>query len=197
MTVVIEERGSLLELICEGEKIRTCDKKLFFKQLNMREYGSKDDFESHFFEIEYKVAFAYSLRKIASKSIHSKELRQLLQKKLITEATIQRILSTFSEKKWLKDEEWLQFFVEKLVKQGKSAHEIFHKAKMRGIEKTALLPFFQNSTRAKEALSILIRKRYPQLLDKKSPVPMKEKAMAALFRKGFSFDDIRAILLKN
>ncbi len=194
MTVLVGEKGSVLEVICDDETIHTCDKKLFSRKLSKREYASKEEFEEQFFELEYKVAFAFSLRKIALKSFHSQELKQLLQKRLIREVTIQRLLTYFSEKKWLQDDEWLEFFVDKLIKQGKSAHEIFHKAKARGIAKTALVPFFQNKNKVKEALLLLITKRYPQLLDKKSTLSIRQKAVAALIRKGFPVDEIRSAL---
>jgi SOS response regulatory protein OraA/RecX len=54
-----------------------------------------------------------------------------------------------------------------------------------------LLPLLQKVN--SDSLKILVTKRYPQLLDKKSTFQQKQKAMGALYRKGFSLDDIRSI----
>lgn len=138
------------------------------------------------------TALQFALKKLARSSYYSARLLALLKEAGFEENECLEAIGYLEKSGFINDSDFVTYFVSKWKKQGKSRHEILAKAKHHSIPSARLAPYLADET---EALEVLIRKRYPQLLQKDSS--KKDKAIMALKRKGFSFYTILEIINKN
>lgn len=177
------------ELFFDEELLFTVDLRLFKRHPILQEnFTSKQQVLEHFYNAEYQVGFAYAIKALSRRGLHSNELKNKLAERLLSTKTAERIITYFQQHKWLKDEEYVACYVEGRAKKGKSAIEISQALAQRGVE--VQLPKGHNV----RALKTLIQKKYPQLSEESLERQEKDKLFARLFRKGFTFSDIREAL---
>lgn len=123
---------------------------------------------------------AFSL--LAKKSYFSKELEKKLLEKGFSIEEIQKLIIDLKSQGWLNDEELAERFVERQKSRGYGAKVIAHKLR----EKAG---FSCEIAESKETALNLIKKKYLKDLPHK-----KNKVIAALLRRGYSYDLIKTVL---
>lgn len=126
-------------------------------------------------------AKAFSL--LAKRAYFSKELERKLLEKGYPHQEIATLLQELREKGWLNDEELANRFVERCREKGYGARMIAFKLREKAGE--VAIPIEES----KEAALQLIQKKYRRDLPEK-----RDKVIAALLRRGFSYDLIKTLL---
>lgn len=120
---------------------------------------------------------------LARRSYFSKELAVKLQEKGFGEKEISTLIEELIQKGVLNDEDLASRFVERETQRGYGLKRVAMKLKQKG---GVLPPSLQDS---KEVAIALVQKRYLKDLALKRP-----KVIAALLRRGFSYDLITQVL---
>ena len=128
----------------------------------------------------------YVMRKLARKSYCSWELKQ----KCAEIADIDDIIAEYIQKGYINDDEWLQEFIRTKEAQGNSPLVIAAKLRHKGVPSTVLQAKLAGHSPA-TALNKLIQKKTKG----QTPTgPDKQKLIASLMRRGFSWDAISKAL---
>lgn len=156
------------------------------------------ELETQFPSLEYKGALAYSMKRLSLKSQPSSELTQCLQERLVSESTIERIISEVTQLGYINDQDWLESFVRRQIARNLGPQAIAMKLRAKGISREQseeILNQLSSSSATQEGISRLLETKYrtKDLRDYKT----KEKVIAALIRKGFAFQDIIQVMSKN
>ncbi len=176
-----------IEVLLEGECILTVDHTFAKSELISWEVSSKQDFFDRFYPLEERYALRVALIKLSRKAMHSEQVKCVLAERYFSYGAIESALEELSRLGVINDEDFEAYFVKKLQKQGKSRHQIVSKATQKGIPAKKLADLFGPE---QETLKALIEKKYPVLLDKNAPYSKKQKAMGALYRRGFATSTI-------
>ena len=176
----IKLQNRALELYLGEEFLITVDPIFQKSELASWDIASKEQFFALFYPLEGRIALRVSLYALSRRALHSGQLERLLGDRLFSQGAIESAVGEVKRLGYLQDAEFEQNFTQRLQKQGKSRHEIVHKARQKGIP-------LQNLSFApeEESLKILIEKRYPVLLERGGAQALKQKAVQALVRKGF------------
>lgn len=147
---------------------------------------SLDELEEIFKTLEYRGAKRYSFRRLTAKSMSSYELLHLLEEKLVSSQTAQRLVEELKQQGYLNDAEWAESFVRQQTSLRKGPRVIAQKLKAKGfdVEQTGdLLEKLQPEESQKEAIQKLLMTRYRSrdLNDRYE----RDKVVAALARRGF------------
>lgn len=129
-----------------------------------------------------------ALYKLSRQAMPTKKLVEYLQKKGYSSDDIDAVVEECIRNKWLDDDAWIAMKVKSLLVRHKSRKEMLFYFFRYGFQKEQVEPFLPEDTQ--EALRTLIEKRYPALLDATADRKAQNKAMNALLRRGFSFDEI-------
>ncbi|MDB6081165.1 MAG: Regulatory protein RecX [Chlamydiia bacterium] len=140
--------------------------------------------------MEEKRARALAIKQLSLRTLHSKELERYLKKKEISAPLIEKIVNESKQHGWIDDARWVEQFIEKLRRQGKSSLEILAKCQARGVGQQEVRPRLEGGNR--DSLKIVISKKYSALLDRETSFAKKQKILGALYRKGFSISDIQS-----
>lgn len=124
-----------------------------------------------------------------------KELRDYLKKKKCDDLSIQRIIESLKEHKFLNDEEFVTWWIEqRTIARPKAARTIKFELKQKGISKELIEEAFEKDLSSDlEKAKALIKKRikrYPDIADKK----IYEKLGRFLASKGFDYEIIKEVL---
>lgn len=124
-----------------------------------------------------------------------KELRDYLKKKKCDDLSIQRIIESLKEHKFLNDEEFVAWWIEqRTIARPKAARTIKFELKQKGISKELIEEAFEKDLSSDlEKAKALIKKRikrYPDIADKK----IYEKLGRFLASKGFDYEIIKEVL---
>lgn len=191
----IKEIGSkpytYLELHLEDECILKLHRSFAKSELISWDVTSKQDFFERFWPLEERYAFRLACIKLSKQALHTETLRGLLGEGFFSEGAILSAINELIRLGMLNDEDFEANFVQKLQRQGKSRRQIILKANQRGISPKKLISHYGLE---EETLKGLIEKKYPILLQHDAPYPKKQKAMGALYRRGFSFSSISCVL---
>jgi SOS response regulatory protein OraA/RecX len=199
--VIEEGRNKTLALSFEGKCVAKVDAWLFRKvPFSSWEVHDFPSFEERFKESERRIAFDYAVKKLAMRGSHSAGLASSLKEKHFSDSAIQQTLEKLKRLNFLDDASYIMGFIQKWAKLGKSSKEIYLKARLQNLplhEIQKRLAEEEFSSLEHEGLERLIRKRYPVLFEKKGDFLRKQKAFAALGRKGFTFEDIQRIVKRD
>jgi SOS response regulatory protein OraA/RecX len=183
MRAQFKEVKRYLELYLGEEMLLTLDRTFLRSDVCFWEVASREAFFELFYSLEEKMAFRAASWLLSRRSMHSEQLKKRLKERHFSEGAVEYALEELLRLGLLSDSDFEANFVQKLQKQGKSRREILLKAKMKGIAPDKILVPLSSE---EETLKALIEKRYPVLLQRDAPYPLKQKALAALYRKGFS-----------
>lgn len=160
--------------------------RLFLKsELAKWEIESKEAFFERFSLLEPKVCLQFALQKLSRRSFHSEVLKKQLVAALFSERAIADCVEELQRLGILDNADFVAYFVQKLKCQGKSERQILVKAHQMGLPMHAIKGHFGGE---EEILRRLIEKKYPILLAKEATLLQKQKAMRALYTRGFSSD---------
>lgn len=152
------------------------------------ECSSEMEWRSMWGAVEMKGAKAFALRRLTKKSYSSFELEKLLKQHFVSTHIIDTLLQEFKEKQLLDDNDWIESFVQKEIRQKLSPRMIFAKLKMKG------LPSEMIHECLKRTYTDNAKKQVLQMLIEKEKSKDKRKIVAKLARKGFQIDDILSVM---
>ncbi len=187
---LIEHSFSIYLILIDGEPWRQVHRNFFNQGSFPKSCDYIKELEVLLRETENKKALAYALKRLSSRSYPTSELKKWLEKSFLSAPTIQTVLQECTRLGYLNDQAWIHYFINSHLRRGIGPKIILMKLKLKGLpealiqtELTLLAPLENQLT----AISNWLTKRF-RLRDfnKKE----KDKAMAALLRKGFDFSSI-------
>jgi regulatory protein len=148
--------------------------------------------------LEYRGARRFVLKRLAMKSYYSGELRAALEKRLVSHATIEKLLSEFLLLGFLNDREWVAGMARQLHQQKHGSRVILLKLRAKGVpemEAAAAVQLLNGTKGERENIAKLLATRYRNrdLSDPKE----RQKVIASLVRKGYELTDIFAAIRPN
>lgn len=189
-------RSSILTIFWDGEPWREIHTSVFGRRPQLPQNCQNfDEFKTQFFEFEYRQAKNYCLRRLSLQAMLSTALTRALKDRLISEKTIQQVISELNDQGFLNDQEWSASFVRTQTSRKVGPRAIAQKLASKGIKgdvlDTALEKSWDCDTQKKLILSLL-KSRYAKrnLNDFKE----KQKVIASLVRKGFDFSIILEVI---
>ena len=188
-----EGRRGVLILYIDGEEWKEIHTAVFGRQPALNtEYESQSDLEEYFEKAEYRAATLFVLKRLSIKAYLSSELQNKLLEHDVSEATAERVIHECRRLGYLNDDDWLNGFVQRQLSRKLGPMAILMKLRAKGISQEKaeeLVGMLDNTDGRKERITQLLTTRYRNrdLSDFKS----REKVIAALIRKGFSFTDVK------
>lgn len=152
---------------------------------------TKDELIHHFGKWELEKARNYAIRRLTQQSYHSEKLKNLLVQRLIPLDIAEKVIQECIERGFLQDDLWLDHYIKRNLKK-MSKRVIFQKLKREGIPLEILKELeeqWQDPQEEIEALKNLIQLRMKK--KEMSDFKTRQKLIAYLARKGFSFDNIK------
>lgn len=188
-----EGRRGVLTLYIDGEAWKEIHTSVFGRQPTLNtEYASQSDLEEYFEKAEYRAATVFVLKRLSIKAYLASELQNKLVEHYVSEATAERVIQECRRLGYLNDEEWLNGFVQRQIARKLGPMAILMKLRAKGVSQEKaeeLVGALDNEDGRKERIMNLLTTRYRNrdLSDFKS----REKVIASLIRKGFSFSDVK------
>jgi regulatory protein len=178
----------LLTIFCDGEEWGEVHPSIFGRKPPLpKEAASLEEFNRLFLALEYRQAKQYAARRLAAQSLPSATLRRSLQKCLVSEATIERVIQELTLLGYLNDQEWAANFARVQAARRVGPRVIARKLASKGIRGS-----FASEEGQKEAIQHLLQTRYRRR--DLSDFREKQKVIASLMRRGFDLDAILSIL---
>lgn len=181
------------EIFVDGEKWREVHRTIFGKNPVLSSPSSEKNLQSMFDELEYQRAKKYVLWRLSAQNYHSQLLSQLLRARLVQDHTINRVIDDCHKMHLLNDDSWLQSFMKKELKRY-SLRVVLRKLHAKGFVSETLEDLAQEWNSENEVMAIwhLLQTKYK----KKDLTEVKErqKCIAALMRKGYSYEKIKRAL---
>jgi len=189
--------GTLLELVLGGIIVRRVDGRLFrARDFAGWEVASEQEFGERFCALECRRAFLFCTRRLARRRQHSEELRRELEGRHICSRTVDAVIRRCQDLGFLSDDDLIQDFVRIGLASGKSARALIAKARARGLPLDQVGHHLAEKREGEsEALRHWIERRYPELLHKDIDPALRQKYLARLKRKGFSYATICQALM--
>lgn len=142
-------------------------------------------------QMEASGARQWALKKIAAQPVLSQQLEKSLRERGVSPSTIEQIISDFKRVGYLNDEEWIASFVRVQKMKRVGPQMIVQKLKMKGVPAELIAPYMEDDS-TKERIKELLKSKYARrdLTDYKE----KQKVVASLARKGYSFEDVFQVI---
>lgn len=191
MRLTCKQVKDFIEISLGDEAFITLHRLFLKSELPKWDVESKEAFFERFSAFEPKVCLQFALQKLSRKAFHSEVLKKQLVTALFSERAIETSLEELQRLGMLDNTDFVAHFVQKLKRQGKSERQILAKAYQMGLPSAAVKGHFGGE---EETLRRLIEKKYPILLAKEASLLQKQKAMRALFTRGFSSDLITCVI---
>lgn len=194
----MEGRAGVLTVYIDDEPWRDIHTSIFGKKPNIpTDCTTLNEWEERFQQLEYRGALQYALKRLSVKNQPSTELKAQMEKHLVSEGIIKRIISECKSLGYINDEDWLKSFVKHQISRNQGPHSIVMKLRAKGISQNAaeeLVRTLNGNETQQEQIKQLLSKRYRNrdLTDRGT----RDKVIAALMRRGFSFDQIRTAMHK-
>jgi regulatory protein len=191
--------GRLLILLLDGEPWREVHCAIFGRKPHLPTHcDTQESLQEWFEQVEYQGALVFTLKKLTVKSRLREELRTQLEEHLVSEATIVNVLQRCAELGYLNDAAYAEQFVRSRIAKKLGPHAIKMQLRQKGFSESnihALLAESQHPGAERERIQELIQSRYCKhnLADPKA----RKKVIASLVRKGFSLNEIFAVLNKS
>lgn len=136
-------------------------------------------------------ALTLAAKRLVWQACSTAKLIEYLRKKGFSQTEIDDAVEKCVAYGWLSDKEWIAAKMRSLVRKKKSRFEIIQYFKREGFSLVDIEPYLPKDNRS--SLKLLIQQRYPCLLDKTCDEKARRRALAALCRRGFQFDEIRTL----
>lgn len=189
-----ENNRNVLVVLVDGEILRHVHVSIFGHRLKLQGQ-SLPELKAFLAEQEYRGAKRYVLRKLSMRSLCSQELERALKDKMVSAATIDKVLNEFRSMGYLDDQRWLESFVHSCQTQKKSTREIIEKLRRKGLNETEASEAVATAAKPEieqQNLQRLLTSRYGRrdLSDRKE----RQKVISSLLRKGYRLNDILAVI---
>jgi regulatory protein len=181
------------EILLDGEKWREVHRAIFGRKPSFSSSpSSEEELQRIFDAFEYRRVKGYVLWRLSTQSYHSEQLAKLLRDRLVQSKTIDRVLQEYREMGFLDDDSWLQSFMRSQQKRY-SLRFILSKLHHKGLSSETLQRLakeWKNPEEELQAIQHLLKTKYRS----KNLIQYKErqKVIAALVRKGYTFDQVQA-----
>lgn len=179
------------------EKWREVHRSIFGRHPVFPPLSSECLLQSTFDALEYRRVKGYVLWRLSKQSYHSEQLAKLLRDRLVQSKTIEQVIEEFKEKGFLDDESWLQSFKQSQLKRY-SRRLILTKLRAKGLSAETLQGLeedWNNQINQEDELQSIRRQLQTRYRSKNlSQYQERQKVIAALIRKGYSFDQVQAVL---
>lgn len=191
--VADEGRYGVLNLYVDEELWREIHTAIFGRKPKLpMNCQSLNELKEQFAILEYRAATVYVLKRLSMKPYLTAELEKRMEERLVSSETIQRVITECQRLGYLNDQEWLDSFVRRHLARNLGPMAILMKLRAKGISQTIaqqLLDKFDHGEGRKERIHHLLATRYRSR--DLSDFHTREKVIASLIRKGFSFSDIK------
>ncbi|NGX58323.1 MAG: Regulatory protein RecX [Chlamydiae bacterium] len=193
MIVEWKKEHSKVKIYVEGELWRSVSPRLFGKNPDFDVQNLKE-----LEELEYRQTMLFAVRSLSAKAQHSTELRKKLRDLGASSSAIEQVLSELQRLGYLDDDEWLDFYVRAQISRNLGKYAIQQKLRMKGIpldQCEELLDRYLTSESQEEQIKSLLKTKYrhKDLSDPKQ----KQQVIAALARRGFSWELVQSVLLQD
>ena len=179
------------EIFINEEKWREVHRAIFGRKPAFPPLESLEELPVIFDAFEYRRVKGYVLWRLSTQSYHSEQLAKLLKERLVQNQTITRVLQEYMDIGFLNDEMWLQTFMRSHQKRY-SLRLILSKLHAKGLSSETVQEVAKNWKDPEvefHALQHLLQTRYRN--KDFSQREIKQKVIAALARKGYSFSQIQ------
>jgi len=156
---------------------------------------SLHSFAERFNVLEYAAAKQYTLRKLAVRSYFVQELQAALQKVFISEETIVKILDEMTRLGFLDDQAHSERWIRSQAAKKWGPYAIVQKLRAKGVfieDFSQILAEEYGTEDRKKQIRVLLNKKLAAKGE--SLYPERQKAIAALMRKGFDLQEIQDVL---
>jgi regulatory protein len=175
----------------QEEKWAIVHRSIFGKHPSFAQVSSWEEWQKVFDQTEYQRAKNYVIWRLSSQNYHSEQLAKLLKERLVRPQTLKKVIADCQELRCLNDELWIEVFMRTHQKRY-SLRLILNKLRMKGLTADTIKKIaeaWQQPEEELNALQLLITTRYrsKNYRDFKD----RQKIIAALFRKGFQYDQIQ------
>lgn len=194
-----EERKNTLSILIDEEPWGDIHTSIFGMRPKFPlEADTLSEWEQQFYQLEHEQAKRYVLKRLSERAFHSAELVKALKERHVSEQTADQIIQKCFQLGFLNDEEWVDRFIQGQLRRRYSLKAIAQKLHARGISsEIAKKATHEHKNPATETASIvhLLNTRYQSrnLQERRE----KEKVIASLMRKGFSFASIKEAMGKS
>lgn len=148
-----------------------------------------------FQELELCLSKNFALRRLVQRNFSSYEMEKLLYERLVSKETVHKIVQELVESGYINDQDWISGFIRRNIEKKQGFKNIAMKLRAKGIPEREIES--KLSDLAEEgSQSASIKK----LLETKyrsrdfSDYREKQKVIASLIRRGFSYEDIHAVI---
>lgn len=187
------DRKEIWTILINDEVWRRVHQSIFGRRIALPpSHLTDEEWHLAFQNLEYRLAKQYVLRRLSAQSYHSLQLKKLLKEKLVHSQVVDRLIGECLQCGYLDDQNWVAGFIRGHRKR-MGLRAILAKLYTKGFSKEDLESIaeeWRDPNEEVEAVCHLIQTRY-RSKDLKD-YQQKQKVMAALARKGYSFDTIRA-----
>lgn len=189
----------VLTILVDDEEWRDIHTHIFGKKPSLHTVcKSFQDLEDQFPTLEHRAALNYTMRKLTVKSLPSGELEKNLQERLVSDETIERIISECQRLGYLNDNDWVESFIKRQMARNLGPQAIAMKLRAKNVSQDLIqhaMSKLDNPALQKQRIQHLLQTKYRtrDLTDYKS----RSKVVASLARKGFSFQDIQSAIGGN
>ncbi len=179
------------EIWVEEEKWREGHRSIFGRKPAFPSCSSPEELPAVFDAFEYRRVKGYVLWRLSQQSYHSEQLRKLLQGRFVQPPTIEKVIQELKGSGYLDDRAWLQGFMRGQERRY-GLPLILLKLRAKGLSSSTLqtlaAEWERDPQQEIEAIQHLLKTRYrsKDLTQYKE----KQKVVAALLRKGYSFEQI-------
>lgn len=190
-----EGRRGVFVIEVDGDPWREIHSAIFGKSPKFAPFDSFDAFETYFLNQELKGARNCAIRRLSIKSLPSSELDKILKERFVTQTTREKIIQEFCNLGYIKDNEWIEGFIQQQVGKKVGPKVIAQKLRAKGISEEAsssIIEEFSSSETHHSQIQYLLQTKYRSrdLSDYKE----KQKVIASLIRKGFDYIIINSVL---
>ncbi len=145
--------------------------------------------------MEFTQAKRYALKRLSERALYSGELSKCLKERLVASQTIEQVIQGCRELGLLNDDEWIEAFIRGHLRRRHSLRTIAWKLQAKGVPAATAKRVTQahnDTSNDKESIQHLLTTRYRSrdLTNRRE----RDKVIASLMRKGFSFDAIRDVM---
>ncbi|MBA2726860.1 MAG: regulatory protein RecX [Parachlamydiaceae bacterium] len=190
VSITTGKRPELINLFLDGEEWKGGHLSILGRRPQI-EGNDQLECEEKLKALEYKGARNFIIRRLAKRNYFSGELKTALSKRLVSTSTITKVVNEFVEMGYLNDREWVESTVRCLQRQKYGAKAIGMKLRAKGVPEglaNEAISSQCDKVSQRENIQRLLATRYRsrKLTDPKE----KQKVVAALARKGYSFEEI-------
>ena len=191
-----EGLSDILTISIDGEPWRNLHIAVHGRSPKLPECPSMEQWKTAFEAYEYKRGKNYLLRRLTAQSYHSLQLEKLMLERLIHPKIVTKLIAEALTWGIMDDQAWIESFVRSQKKRN-GLPLILAKLKMKGFTPDLLQKIkkeFTDPETEEREIEHLLKTKYKS--KDVSQFAIKQKVIASLMRRGFSYSSIQGALAK-